>query len=359
MSNILTQYKTNPQRHLFGDIMPFILVALVFLITGMAAVRFYRMVFTPNIDLKGESSVLVYIPSGSDFRAVEKLLVSKGYLRNSSSFEFTSRRMNYTTHVKAGRYLISDGMSSRQLVGLLRSGRQEPVQVKFQNVRTREELAGKLGRQLEPDSLKFIRLFNDSAFLARYGFTRATLFSAFIPNTYEIYWNTSAAQLFKRMYREYKSFWDGKRRKKCDSLGYTIAEVVTLASIIEKETARDDEKQVMAGVYINRLQKHIPLQADPTVIFAWNDYTIRRVYRRHTEINSPYNTYKFVGLPPGPICIPSIASIDAVLNYIPGKYLYFCAKEDLSGYHNFAATLGEHNRNAKKYQEAMDKLNIR
>jgi len=349
----------NTRRSLPGDLMPVILVGLVLLITGMASVRFYRFVFRPNVDLHGRSSVVVNIPSGSDFLSVSHLLISQGYLIHLPSFEFTSRRMNYTDHVKAGRYRLVNGMNNRDLIGLLRSGRQEPVRVMLQNVRTKEELAGKLGSQLEADSLKFMKLFNDSSFLARYGFERTTLLTAFIPNTYEIYWNTSAAQLFKRMHREYKKFWQGKRSKQCDSLGYTIAEVTTLASIIEKETARDSEKPVMAGVYINRLKKRIPLQADPTVIYAWNDYSIRRVYKKHTEINSPYNTYKFAGLPPGPICIPSIASIDAVLNYQPGLFLYFCAKEDLSGYHNFAATLQQHNRNAIKYQEALNKLNIK
>jgi len=267
--------------------------------------------------------------------------------------------MNYENKIKPGRYRLSEGMNNRQLVSMLRIGRQEPVRMIITGARSKEELAGIISRQLEPDSSKFLRLLNDPSFLNRFGLTPTTVFSLFIPDTYEIFWNTSAANFFMRMYREYKHFWYGAREKKSNSLGFSIPEIVTLASIVEKETNLTSEKPIIAGVYINRLKKHIPLQADPTVLFAWNDYSIRRILNKHLEIDSPYNTYKYQGLPPGPICIPSITSIDAILNYVNHDYLYFCAKEDFSGSHLFAVTLGEHNRNAHRYQDALNKLNIK
>ena len=250
-------------------------------------------------------------------------------------------------------------MHNNTLINLLRSGRQEPVRVTIQNVRTRDELAGKIGRNLEVDSARLVKLFNDPAYLAKFDISPPTLFVLFIPDTYEFYWNTSGDQLFKRIYQEYQHFWTSRRRQMADSLHLSVAQVVTLASIVEKESNKNDEKPVIAGVYLNRLKKQIPLQADPTVIFAWNDYRIRRVLKMHTEIKSPYNTYLCAGLPPGPICLPSIASVDAVLHAANHGYFYFCAREDLSGYHNFASSLEEHNRNARRYQKALDKMNIK
>jgi UPF0755 protein len=250
-------------------------------------------------------------------------------------------------------------MSNNALVNLLRSGRQVPVRITIQNVRTREDLAGKIGRQLEVDSTNLIRLFNDQTYLSGFGLSPATLFVMFIPDTYEFLWNTSGDQLFERMNHEYQQFWNGKRRMQADSLHMDIPEIVTLASIVEKESNKNDEKPMIAGVYMNRLKRGIPLQADPTIIFAWNDYSIRRVLNRHLKIKSSYNTYIRTGLPPGPICLPSIASVEAVLHAKPTEYIYFCAKEDLSGYHNFASDLAAHNRNAKKYQQALNKLKVK
>jgi len=181
----------------------------------------------------------------------------------------------------------------------------------------------------------------------------------FIPNTYHIFWDISAEQFLERMNSEYQRFWNDKRKSLCDSLNMTIAEVVTLASIVEKETAKNDEKPIIAGVYINRLKKNWYMQADPTLIFAHSDYNIKRVLNKHKSIDSPYNTYTNKGLPPGPICLPSISSIDAVLNYDKHKYFYFCAKDDLSGYHSFAKSNSQHNQNARKYRKALDNLNIR
>jgi UPF0755 protein len=339
--------------------MPVILVVLVLLIVSSATLRSYYFITFRNVVLNGRSSVYFYIPTGTTFDSFQKALLSTGYIRSRSTFEWTTRRMHFGKTVKPGRYLLKEGMTNRQLVNMFRAGRQEPVHVIISSARTREDLAGKIGRQLEPDSMKFLQLMKDGSFLKRFGLTPVTVFALFIPNTYDMYWNISAAGFFYRMYKENKRFWLGDRQKMADSLGLSPIEIITLASIVEKETNANIEKPVIAGVYINRLGKGIPLQADPTVIFAWNDYSIKRVLNKHLEIKSPYNTYKNTGLPPGPICIPSISSIDAVLYYSHHPYLYFCAKEDLSGTHNFAATLAEHSRNAKRYQEALNKLNVR
>jgi len=359
MSKIFTRNKTGSRQFNYESLMPIILIGIVSVIILIFLVRAYLFVSVPNVVLHGKPSVYFYIPTGSTFNSVNRDLIRSGYLRDQRSFEWTAIRMHYQEKIRPGRYRLSEGMNNRQLVSMLRIGQQVPVRMILTGARSKEELAGKISRQLEPDSLKLIRLLNDPSFLARFGLTPATVFSLFIPDTYEIYWNTSPADFFLRMYREYKRFWYGAREKKSDSLGFSIPEIVTLASIIEKETNTNREKPIIAGVYINRLKKHIPLQADPTVIFAWKDYSIRRVLRSHLELESPYNTYKYQGLPPGPICIPSVSSIDAVLNYGNHDYLYFCAKEDFSGSHVFAVTLAEHNRNALRYQEALNKKNIR
>jgi UPF0755 protein len=183
-------------------------------------------------------------------------------------------------------------------------------------------------------------------------------FVLFIPNTYDFFWNTSADQFIRRMAEEQKKFWNSSRKEKAENAGLDIKNVIILASIVEKETVKDKEKPLIAAVYMNRLKKNWPLQADPTLIYAWNDFSIKRVLNKHKEIDSPYNTYLHTGLPPGPICLPSVSSIDAVLNHAANDFIYFCAKEDLSGYHNFAVTLDEHNRNAARYQAALKKLNI-
>jgi UPF0755 protein len=241
---------------------------------------------------------------------------------------------------------------------LLRSGEQLPVNLIFNNIRDINQLAGAVGRQIEADSVSIVKLLTDSTYLSLLGLNREIAPILFIPNTYEMYWNTSAEGFIKRMHDEYIKFWKGERTSLANEIGLTIAEVVTLASIVEKETNKNDEKPIIAGVYMNRLKAGWRLQADPTVIYAIGDYSIKRVLNVHKEFRSPYNTYQVHGLPPGPICIPSIASIDAVLNYDRNSYLFFCAKDDLSGYHVFARTNRQHNINARKYQEALNKMGI-
>ena len=359
MGSIFNQYRNNPRRSLFSDLMPVILVGSTVLIIVFALFRLYYIASRPMVDLHGRQTAWFYIHTGSEFDAVTDSLIKKDYLRHPGAFQWLSQRKHYDHKVRPGRYQLKDGMSNNALVNLLRSGRQVPVRVVIQNIRSREDLAGKIGRLLEVDSIHLIRLFSDQTFLDKYGLTPPTLFVLFIPNTYEFFWNTTGEQLFKRMDREYNLFWTPKRRHMADSLKMSIPGIITLASIVEKESNKNEEKPTIAGVYINRLKKNIPLQADPTIIFAWNDYSIRRVLQAHLKIKSPYNTYMQSGLPPGPICLPSIASVDAVLHARAHAYLYFCAREDLSGYHNFAINLAEHNRNAKKYQQALNKRMIR
>jgi UPF0755 protein len=336
-----------------------VIVILLVIGLGIAGLWYYNRVTKPVINLDGKKSCFLYIRTGSGFDAVRDTLVKKGYLTDQASFEWLARQKHYDQHVKPGRYRLLNMMRNNALVNLLRSGKQEPVRITIQNVRTRAELAGRIGRHLEADSTRLSKLFNDPAYLSRFHLSPPTLLVLFIPNTYEFFWNTSGDQLFQRMNQEYERFWTPRRKRLADSLHLSVAEVVTIASIVEKESNKNDEKPLIAGVYLNRLKKHIPLQADPTVIFAWNDYRIRRVLKIHTEIKSPYNTYFRTGLPPGPICLPSIASVDAVLHAVNHAYIYFCAREDLSGYHNFAVDLEAHNRNARRYQKALDKMNVR
>jgi len=335
-----------------------LLLLVIFIALVAAGWWGYRSVFRPNIDLHGEKSAILLIPTGATFGTLKDSLYKKDYIRNRKSFEWTSSRKGLDQRVRPGRYRLQAGMSNGELVDLLRSGKQEPVQLMFQNARTPAELAGLVSRQIEADSVSLQRIMKDGEFLGKFGVTPGTIFTITIPNTYEFYWNTSARGFITRMAGEARKFWKGSRQRKADSIGLTVAQVVALASIVEKETSRNSEKAVIAGVYINRLRKGMPLQADPTLIFAWNDYSIKRVLNKHKEINSPYNTYRHAGLPPGPICLPSISSIDAVLNYRKHGYYYFCAKEDFSGYHNFARTLDEHNRNAARYQRALQNANI-
>jgi UPF0755 protein len=344
---------------------PFLRILFLLILFGLigtaliASFTFYNWFLSPNVELKGLSSKVFLIPTGSGFNDVMARLSQDSILRNERSFRRVAGYKKYDARVRPGRYRIRQGMSNLELADLLRSGRQEPVRLIFNSLISVQDLAGKISRQIEADSASLANLLTDPDFLRSYEVKPATVFVLFIPNTYEFYWNTSARDFIRRMSQEQKKFWNRDRLEKSRATGLSVTEVVTLASIVERETSKNSEKQVIAGVYLNRLRKGWPLQADPTLIFAWNDYSIRRVLERHKQIQSPYNTYMHTGLPPGPICLPSISSIDAVLNYQPNDYLYFCARDDLSGYHVFSTTLAQHNRNAARYQAALKKLNIR
>jgi UPF0755 protein len=333
-------------------------VLVVLLISAASAYYIYGVVFKPNVWAPEDKPVAIFIPTGSTFEDVKVILYKKGLIIHRKNFEWVAEKKGYPEKIIPGKYAIKEGMNNNELVNMLRSGIQTPVKVIFNNVRDIYQLAGKVGGQIEADSASIVEKLTDSLFLEQKGLNMETVSIIFIPNTYEFYWNTNADQFVERMYTEYQKFWLGKRSTRASEMGMTPAEVVTLASIVEKETNINSEKPIIAGLYLNRLRSKWLLQADPTLVYAYGDFKITRVLNIHKEIDSPYNTYKYLGLPPGPICIPSISSIDAVLNYEPSDYFYMCANDDLSGSHVFAKTGAQHNRNARKYQEALDKRKI-
>jgi len=338
----------------------FILTIIILgaLIGAYMALDYYQRIFSPNVELK-DSSIEFFVRSGDDYTAVYKALISQNIIQDSSSFDWVAQRKKYPELVKAGRYLILDGMNNNQLVNLLRSGEQNSIRLILRSVRTKTELAANVAKYIEADSLSVISLLDDNAFCAQYGFNTTTIFSLFLPNTYEFYWNTTAEEFIVRMAREYKRFWNEDRVVKARSLNLSQSEVSTLASIVQSEqAAKKDERAVVAGLYLNRLRKGMRLESDPTLIHAIGDFTIKRVLNIHKEINSPYNTYRNAGLPPGPILLPEIESIDAVLNASKHNYLFMCAKEDFSGYHNFSESYREHVNNAKRYQRELNKRRI-
>jgi len=316
----------------------------------------YQAVATPNVpsDLK---NLFVEIPTNSTFPEVVDVLFKNGQIQDTASFRQVAEWMSYKKpKMRAGRFRLQSNWSNRDLVGHLRAGKQAPVKVVFNTGRFVEEVAGKAAKTIEADSVSITKLLNDKNFIKGHGYKSETLMSLFIPNTYEFFWNTDANGFFEKMVTEHDRFWKkNDREKKAADLKMSKEEVYTLASIIEKETNKNDEKKRMAGVYLNRLRKGILLQADPTAVFATRDFTARRVLNKHINFDSPYNTYKYAGLPPGPISVASISSIDAVLNPESHQYLYFCAKPDYSGYHAFAKTLAGHNRNANKYRRWLSK----
>ncbi len=321
--------------------------------------HYYNQIFKPQtLKIKGKYTY-IYIPTGSNFYAVEKILYENNIILNRQMFEWVAEQKNLSSHIHPGKYRIERKISLNRLINLLRSGEQEPVRITINShIRFVRQIAGIAGKKLETDSTSIMRTVYADNFMETDGFNRYSLLCLFIPNTYEFLWNTSSEQFLNRMKNEYDKFWNKIRLNKAKSLGLKPVEVITLASIVQLETLKPDEKKRVAGVYINRLKKGMLLQADPTVIYANGDFEVRRVTRVMTQIDSPYNTYKNTGLPPGPICVPAISTIDAVLNYEHHNYIYFCAKEDFSGYHNFAKTLSQHNLNARKYQRALNKRKI-
>lgn len=333
-----------------------VLILLVLLIAGAGVIgyKYYKLILKTNIDIGDIEQTYFYIPTGSSFDDVKNLLVSRDILIDEYSFEWLSEKKGYTTAIKPGRYLLHNHITNNTLINLLRSGKQKPLKLTFNNIRLREQLAGRVGKLLETDSASLCEFLDNAEFLdKKYSLTTEEIMCVFIPNTYEFYWNTSAEEFIERMHKEYNKFWNKARVQKANGMSLDPVRVTILASIIDQETKKLDEIPRMSGVYVNRLNKNIPLQADPTVIFAIGDFTIKRVLKSHTKCNSPYNTYLHTGLPPGPICLPSPAVIDKTLDYEKHDYFYFCAREDFSGYHNFAKSLAQHNQNAGRYQWAL------
>jgi UPF0755 protein len=333
-------------------------VILVFVLSGIKTASVYERAYSPNIQTPEGKTFYLHIATGSVFQDVMDSIEAHHLLKNKKNFDWVVLKKKYDMHIHAGRYPVKNGMSNNAFVNMLRSGLQEPVRVVINNARTNEDLAGSLSAQLEPNAGKVLELLNDDQFTGQYGFNRFTILGMFLPNTYEFWWNTSAEALFKRMYGDYNKFWTNYRRNKAREINLDQNAVITLASILMNETNKEDEYRRMAGVYINRLNKGIMLQADPTVKFALHDYERKRILKKDIQINSPYNTYLHYGLPPGPIALPSVKAIDAVLEYEKHDFLFFCAREDFSGYHNFARTLDQHNKNARSYQKALNRRNI-
>jgi len=335
------------------------IVLMILVALGVTAYVFYLKIFVPNLHLSAHESPYLLIPTGSDFEDVVSILDDRKLLDNEKSFRWMADKMKYTLSVKPGRYLLKPGMNNKELVTLLRSGRQSPVKVTFNNIRLKDELAQRISEQIEAPAQSILNLINDEDYVARLGFNPENVLCMFIPNTYEFYWNTSADQFLQRMKKEYDKFWNERRLARAKEMGFTPIQVSILAAIVQKETNANDEKRVIAGVYINRMEKGWKLEADPTLVYALGDFTVNRVLAAFKQIISPYNTYMFAGLPPGPICLPDIASLDAVLNYTQHQYMYFCAKEDLSGRHSFAVTYSQHLANARRFQKALDRRGIK
>ena len=348
--------KKNSKRSRFT----ILLVLAILLIFALAfAYWLYRSLMSPNVKTAGGKDVELFIPTGADYEQVQSIINNAGFLVNEKSFNWIAQKKEYPENIHPGRYIVKDGMSNNRLVNMLRGGLQSPVKVTFNNMRNVDQLAGRIASQIEADSSSIANLLHNQEYISQLGFNKYTIPALFLPDTYEFYWNTDAEGFVNRMFQEYNKFWNEERKRQAQSKGLTPVQVSTLASIVNKETNMSDEMPRVAGVYLNRLKSNWLLQADPTLIFAWNDYSIRRVLDYHKQIDSPYNTYKHQGLPPGPICIPSIAAVKAVLNAEDHHYYYFCAKEDFSGYHNFAKTLDEHNRNATRYQQALNQRGIK
>ncbi|MEQ7801689.1 endolytic transglycosylase MltG [Pedobacter sp. ASV1-7] len=327
----------------------------VLAIGGYFGIKFYNVYFAPNITGKEK---YLFVRTGHNLDDLFEEIRRKDVLTQIGTFSQAAAKMDLARSLKPGRYKLTKGMNNRSLINMLKSGNQDPVKLKFQNLRKKENFAAYLSNNLEPDSISFINVLDSAALIEKYGFNKDNSYVMFIPNTYEMYWNVTALDFFDRMHKEYEKFWNDDRKQKAAALNLSPIQVSILASIVDAEALYDKEMPIIAGLYLNRLNKGILLQADPTVIFANNDFTVKRVTNSLLRVDSRYNTYKYAGLPPGPIMMPSINAVDAVLNREKNDYIYMCAKEDFSGYHNFAVTVQEHERNAKKYRDALNKRNI-
>lgn len=335
-----------------------IMTLVLALVTVVIAGKLVQRVWGSNIK-RGKPDYTIYIPTGSTYEDVLSIFKKEDLLKDVESFDWVARKMNYPNHVYPGRYVLDRRMNNRRLVKLLRSGIQTPLMVTLNKFRTKVDLAGYISTKIETDSLALMELLGDRGFLAEYELTPDNVMAVFLPDTYEFFWTTDAREFFNRMYKEYKRYWDGTRKEKALKEGLDPLEVTILASIVEEETNVFDERPTIAGVYLNRLDRHMKLQADPTVKFALQDFGLKRILTIHTEFKSPYNTYVVDGLPPGPICTPSKNAIEAVLNAEDHDYLYFCAKDDFSGAHVFSKTHREHINNAKRFHQALSRNGIR
>lgn len=320
---------------------------------------FWQVFRTPNLLIENEDKPFaLLIPKGATFASVVDTLRSHKVLNDPLSFAFVSKWMKYQDHVKEGRYVIQPRTSNYVAVKKLRAGAQDPMTVTFNSVRLKSDLVQRVGTKFEfgPDALA--KRLNDPATCRKFGFDTTTIVCLFLPNTYEFFWTINPDAFLERMGTEYKRFWTPERQAKAKALGLTQTQVQVLASIVAAETNKRDEQPRVAGVYLNRLRRGIKLEADPTVIYALRDFGIRRLLNRQLAVDSPYNTYRYAGLPPGPINLPAPATIDAVLNAEQHDYLYFVVDARFNGYHTFSRTLAEHVANARLYQQALTRMNI-
>lgn len=336
----------------------FLTVSILFATFSFYGWQIFR---TPNFlveEKDPDKEFALLIPNGATFDSVLDTLQRHQVINDRLSFRFLSKFMKYTEKVKVGRYLIRPGMGNYAVIKKLRSGSQDPMKVTFNNIRLKEELIERLGSKFEFGPKALADRLNSPEVCARYGFDTTTIMCLFLPNTYEFFWTIKPDAFLERMGTEYKKFWTPERVDKAKAEGLTQTQAQVLASLVEAETKKADEQPRVAGVYLNRLKRGIKLEADPTLVFAHRDFSIRRVLNVHKAIDSPYNTYRFTGLPPGPINLPSLTAINSVLNSEHHDYIYFVARADFSGYHTFSKTLTEHLANARIYQQALTQRNI-
>ena len=321
----------------------------------------YQWVYGANVEKGGEFKE-IYIPSEATFDEVMEILRNDSILINEESFVWVAELKNYPSLVKAGHYVIDPGLTNNELVDLLRSGGQVPIKLMFRNIDNLRQLAGTVGGQIEADSIELMEQFTNTDLIQRLGFDEQTLMAMFLPNTYELYWTTDAVSFMERMNREYKEFWTNSRISKANRINLSPTEVITLGSIVEKEVIFPEEYPRVAGLYLNRLRKGWLLGSDPTIIFAlqqaYPDTVIKRVFRADLKMDSPYNTYENKGLPPGPICIPSLRAIDGVLNAENHAYMYMAASVERPNYHEFSESLSQHNYYARQYHNWLNQQRV-
>lgn len=333
-------------------------IGLTLILAGAAcAGAIYHYFFAAPFQLT--ETAYIYIDRDDNIDSVYHKIIVTGQPKQMFGFEYQAEKNNYAEHIRTGKYAIKPGDNMRYLYRRLSMGYQTPINLTVGSVRTLDRIARNTGRQLMIDSIEVARLLADTSYIRSIGYTKETLPALFIPNTYEVYWDMSAEDFMQRMVKENKAFWNEKRMKQAEAIGLTPIEVSTLASIVEEETANAAEKPMVAGLYINRLKRGMLLQADPTVKYSMQDFALKRILYKHLEVDSPYNTYKYAGLPPGPIRVPSFQGLESVLNYTKHNYLYMCAKEDFSGTHNFATNSAQHAANARRYQQALNRRGIR
>jgi len=330
------------------------IILIIILIIGAAFAYFAWNVFGPVVH--NPQNKYLYIRTGSNYPDVKDSLQANKMITNTFWFDQVAKYSGYPEKVRAGKFKVNDGMSLYHLVKMLRQGKQAPVNLVITKLRTKDDLAKKIGNDFEIDSSTVMNFLNNQDSLKQFEVDTNSVMTDVIPNTYTYTWNTSMKNIFKKLYAEKKKFWNDERKQKAERLNLTPEQVYTLASIVEEETNKDEDKGKIASVYINRLKKGMKLAADPTVKYALRDFGLKRIYHKHLQFSSPYNTYLNTGLPPGPICTPSIKTIDAVLNSPATDYLFFVARSDFSGYSDFASNYRQHETYAKAYQKALDSL---